>query len=71
MQTSLIFSTPQCLCAPIKRLLHEATEIFENMRIALINTKEREKELEGSKKEGKGLQQSVLNSLFSITNFMP
>jgi hypothetical protein len=33
----------------------EATEIFENMRAALINKKEREKELEGSKKEGKKL----------------
>ncbi len=33
----------------------EATEIFENMRVALIKTKEREKELEGSKKEGKKL----------------
>jgi hypothetical protein len=33
----------------------EATEIFENMRVALINTKEREKELEGSKKKGKKL----------------
>ena len=33
----------------------EANAIFENMRVALINTKEREKELEDSKKEGKGL----------------
>ncbi len=33
----------------------EATEIFENMRVALIKTKEREKELEGSKRKGKKL----------------
>ncbi len=33
----------------------EAAEIFENMRTALINTKERKKELEDSKKEGKKL----------------
>ena len=31
----------------------EATEIFENIRVVLINTKEREKELEGIKKKSK------------------
>jgi len=35
----------------------QATEIFENMRSALINAKARdmEEELEGDMKEGKGL----------------
>ncbi len=37
--------------------MSQATEIFENMRSALINAKDREREkgLEENKKEGKGL----------------
>ena len=47
------------LCFKVDRgdiTVDEATEIFENMKMALINRKEREKELEGFKKEGKKLE---------------
>jgi hypothetical protein len=46
------------LCFKVDRgdlTVSQATDIFENMRSALIDAKKRKKELEDSKKEEKGL----------------
>lgn len=49
--------------------LSKATEIFENMRSALINAKEREmeEELKEFEKKGKGLQQEYLSYSVDIS----
>ena len=58
MQVHALHALRIGLCFKVDRgdlEVSQATEIFENMKSALINAKKREKELEDSKKEGKGL----------------
>ncbi len=59
MQVHALHALRIGLCFKVDRgdlEVNQATEIFENMRNALVNFKQREneKELEDSKKEGKG-----------------
>lgn len=60
MQIHALYALRLGLCFEVDRgdlTVEQATEIFENMRSALINTKTRdmEEELEEDKKKGKGL----------------
>ncbi len=58
MQIHALHALRVGLCFKVERCdttVDEATEIFENMRSTLINAKEKERELEDSKKERKGL----------------